>query len=202
LHTSFPEAFGHDHIAVHDVNGDGHPDVAWIEANPGFVRVRLNCATNGIPFCFGDGSGTPCPCGNASAVGAQSGCVHSFGTAGKLVSTGTPSIAADTVTLLGSGMTSGQALYFQGVTVVNGGAGAGFGDGLRCTSGPTMRLGTKINAGGASSYPIAGDPPVSVQGAVTPGTTRLYQILYRNSAPFCTSAGFNLSNGLRITWRP
>jgi FG-GAP-like repeat len=200
-HSSFPTLVGL-RGAVGDANGDGHPDVAWRENSTGATRVRLNCATNGIPFCFGDSSGTPCPCGNASAFGAQAGCTHSFGGAGKLVSIGTPSVAADAMTLVGTGMTNGNALYFQAVSTLNGGAGSSFGDGLRCAGGTTIRLGTKSNASGASQYPNVGDASVSVQGAVAAGATRYYQILYRNNASFCTSATFNMSNGLRLTWSP
>jgi hypothetical protein len=32
--------------------------------------------------------------------------------------------------------------------------------------------------------------------------TRYVQALYRNSAPFCTPATFNVTNGLIVTWRP
>jgi hypothetical protein len=30
----------------------------------------------------------------------------------------------------------------------------------------------------------------------------LYQAWFRNSAAYCTSSTFNLSNGLRATWLP
>jgi len=29
---------------------------------------------------------------------------------------------------------------------------------------------------------------------------RTYQVWYRNSASFCTSASFNLTNGVRVAW--
>jgi hypothetical protein len=31
--------------------------------------------------------------------------------------------------------------------------------------------------------------------------TRYYQVWYRNSAPFCTTATFNLTNGYSIVWQ-
>jgi len=64
--------------------------------------------------CAGDGSGTACPCGNASAVGADSGCLNSTGNGGHLEALGTASIASDTVLLRASGMPDSSALYFQG----------------------------------------------------------------------------------------
>ncbi len=151
-------------------------------------------------FCPGDGTGTACPCGNNSAVGADEGCLSSLGTGGKLVGAGSASIAADSVVLSGSGMPNSSALYFQGTTQFGGGAGAVFGDGLRCAGGVVIRLKTVANVGGASQYPQAGDPSVSVRGLVTMPGTRTYQIWYRNAADFCTPSTFNLSNGLEITW--
>ena len=35
---------------------------------------------------------------------------------------------------------------------------------------------------------------------VNPGDTKHYQCWYRDIPPFCTSATFNLSQGLSITW--
>jgi hypothetical protein len=65
-----------------------------------------------------------------------------------------------------------------------------------------VRLATKTNASGASQYPAAGDPSVSVRGGVLAPGMRTYQVWYRNAAAFCTTATFNLTNGLRATWVP
>jgi hypothetical protein len=110
------------------------------------------------------------------------------------------SIAADTLTLLGSGMPNNSLLYFQGTSQLGGGAGVPFGDGLRCAGGSVLRLATKLNAGGASQYPEPGDPPVSIRGMCSVGDVRAYQAWYRNAAAFCTSATFNLTNGFAVTW--
>jgi hypothetical protein len=165
-----------------------------------FVRVRG--VPTGATFCFGDGSGSACPCGNASAIGAEAGCVNSLGTAGALRASGTPSVAADTVVLIGSGMTNGSALYFQGTNQLNGALGTGFGDGLRCAGGSVIRLGLVNNVSGASTYPSGGAPAISVQGAISAGVVRTYQVWYRNPAPFCTGATYNLTNGFAIAWNP
>jgi hypothetical protein len=151
-------------------------------------------------YCFGDGSGTHCPCSNNSPPGNDSGCANSLGLSGALLATGVPSLSSDTVVLTGSGMPNGAALYFQGTASTNGGAGTVFGDGLRCTSGTIVRLGTKINAGGSSQYPNGGDLSVSVRGNVLTPSVRTYQTWYRNAATFCTPSTFNLTNGVVIAW--
>lgn len=97
-------------------------------------------------------------------------------------------------------MPNTSCLYFQGTTQQSGGAGIVFGDGLRCVGGNILRLGTQSNSNGASQYPGAGDPPISVRGLVGAPGVRTYQVWYRNSAPFCTPATFNLSNGVSIVW--
>jgi hypothetical protein len=151
-------------------------------------------------YCFGDGTGTACPCGNAGAAG--NGCASSVNAAGgHLAGTGVASIANDTLSLNGTGMPNSSALYFQGTTQNAGGAGVAFGDGLRCAAGSVIRLGTKINANGASSYP-SGSQPISVKGANAAGNTRTYQCWYRNAAAFCNPETFNLTNGGQTTWTP
>jgi Tol biopolymer transport system component len=165
-----------------------------------FVRDRGQPSI--LAFCFGDGTGTNCPCGNNSAVGAGSGCLSSLGVGGRLTASGNPSITNDTLVLGGSGMPNSSALYFQGTAQQSGGAGSTFGDGLRCAGGSITRLGTKVNASGASQYPTGGDSSISVRGGNAAGNLRTYQCWYRNSAAFCTTSNFNLTNGVQITWTP
>jgi len=154
----------------------------------------------GDAFCAGDGSGTACPCGNASAPGAGEGCLNSLGLGGQLTASGEASIAFDQLALAGSRMPNSSALYFQGTTMASGGAGTVFGDGLRCAVGTVIRLATKTNVAGQSSYPAAGDPAISARGQVTTAGTRTYQVWYRNAAVFCSSSTFNLTNGWRTVW--
>ncbi len=152
------------------------------------------CACTG--FCFGDGTGpTACPCGNNGGPGR--GCANSVNPTGALIAgSGNSSLANDTVVLAGSGMPDSSALYFQGTTQTS----TAFGDGIRCAGGTIVRLGTKTNTTGASQYPTAGDPSVSVRGqVVTPGT-RTYQVWYRNAASYCTASTFNLSNAISVSW--
>ncbi len=152
-------------------------------------------------YCFGDGvlNATPCPCANSGASGR--GCANSVNASGaRLSASGVPSIASDTVVLAADGMPDSSALYFQGTSRTAGGFGAAFGDGLRCAGGSIVRLATTANAASASQYPRAGDPSISVRGAVQSGDVRTYQVWYRNAAAFCTSSTFNLTNGVQVVW--
>jgi hypothetical protein len=165
-----------------------------------YINKLATAASPFTTFCPGDGSGTSCPCGNNSAVGAGEGCLSSLGTGGKLSATGSASLASDSVSLNGTQMPSSSALYFQGTLQLGGGAGAVFGDGLRCASGTIIRLKTVTNVAGVSHYPEVGDPSISVKGAVAVTGARTYQVWYRNAAAFCTPATFNLTNGLEVNW--
>jgi Tol biopolymer transport system component len=195
-----------------------------ISADGTFVAFQSDASdlvsgdTNGMPdvfvgvvppaiagFCFGDGSGTACPCGNAGA--ARSGCASSAVASGaRLVGTGRASVADDTLTLLVNGLPgSTQVAFFQGTSQSAGGAGIVFGDGLRCVGGPTVRLGTRASTGGTLvfGHTVAGDPRVSIAGMVPAGGgTRHYQAFYRNAASFCTPSTFNLTNGVGVNWTP
>lgn len=93
-------------------------------------------------------------------------------------------------------------LFYQGNSV---GTPVAFGDGLRCVSGTLIRLATRTSSGGASTigYGVPGDPSVSSLGSVPAGgRTLYYDVLYRNSAAYCTSGNENMTNAIRVTWFP
>ena len=166
--------------------------------SPRFLRwYRLDAAF--FPVCEGDGSLGACPCGNESDPGERAGCAHSLGSGGRLDGEGYASLAADTLVLVGTTMPDTSVLYFQGDAAI---APAAFGDGLRCAGGSLMRLGVTTNVGGASSFPGAGDPPLSVAGSVGAASTRWYQAWFRDPTPHCTGDTFNASNALRVAWIP
>ncbi len=164
------------------------------------AAVQVPGTPNGSgAICFGDGTGTACPCANDGALGE--GCRNSLGTGGTIAATGTASVSADTLVLTGAGMPDAACLYFQGTNAEAGGVGTPFGDGILCASGTVTRLGTKVNALGTSSYPAGGDASISVRGSCSAGDVRVYQVWYRNSANFCTSATYNLTSAWRIAWQ-
>jgi hypothetical protein len=170
----------------------------YIEIFPSEIVVER--VETGTVFCAGDGSGTACPCGNASPAGAGLGCLNSLGQGAKLRAFGLASRTNDSLQLVGTQMPNSSALYFQGTSPQNSGLGSAFGDGLRCAGGSVIRLGTKFNTSGASQYPVTGDQPISVRGLITAAGTYYYQIWYRNAATYCTASTFNLSNGVTIAW--
>jgi hypothetical protein len=163
---------------------------------------RYNCSAPPTAFCFGDGTltdhTTPCPCGNNGAAG--NGCANSVNPAGANLTT-SGSTSTDNVWLLGSGMPAAvSCIYLQGTGLDD----AIFGDGVRCAGGTLLRLRTKANVGGASSFPDSTETvTLSQRGGVTVGSgdTRYYQTYYRNSAAlFCPPETFNVTNGMRIIW--
>jgi hypothetical protein len=174
-----------------DVNGDGIPD---------------ECENmSGVPYCFGDGSGTQCPCNNDSVPGAKQGCVNSTGLGTALSGSGTAKIAQDTLVLHGANLPPNAfGLFFQGSTENHNGAGSALYDGLVCAGGaPVIRLGVKhATAGGNASFPETGDPSLHVKGQIPAGGgTRYYQLWYRNVPGPCGNFS-NFSNGLIVLWLP
>lgn len=161
------------------------------------LRQSPHCSqVTGTAYCFGDGTGTPCPC---TAGGVGRGCPNSvFPTGALLMAQGTASLANDTVALKASAMPNSSCVYFQGTSTNN----LQSFDGLVCVAGNVLRLGTKTNVCNSSQFPDATNPTVSVRGGVTAPGTRFYQVWYRNAANFCTPATSNYSNGLAITWVP
>jgi hypothetical protein len=158
--------------------------------------VRYTYTNEPSEFCFGHLIQLQCPCGSA-----MFGCANSAGTSGaRLVPSGSSSLANDTFTLTASGMTpSTSVLFFQGSSSTQ--AGTAFGDGVRCTSGTLVRVGTKTAVNGVAQYPGPGDAPISVAGQVPgAGVLRAYQALYRDLGNFCTPHAFNLTSGVRTRW--
>ncbi len=200
---SSPTSFWPRLARVGDFNGDGLSDAVFGDREgAGGSAIEYSGRFPVSSFCAGVG-GTACPCGNTGAAGH--GCNNSSATGGALLSsTGAARRSADTFVLAATALPpNASVLYFQGTTQVNSGAGAVFGDGLRCAGGTVVRLATRTSVGGASSYPGAGDVPIGVRGMVpASGGVRMYQAWYRDVAAFCTSAPSNTTNGLAVGWLP
>lgn len=60
--------------------------------------------------------------------------------------------------------------------------------------------GETFNVGGASQYPAAGQPAISLIGLVSTPGIRVYQAIYRNAATYCTVETLNTTNGLQVKW--
>lgn len=152
----------------------------------------------GNAYCFGDGSGTPCPCGNSGA--SDEGCANSTGAGATLASSGSGSAALDDLVFTAANLIPAQpAMLFVGLNAPGGGAGVPFGDGLRCAGGDTVRLGIRLPdaAGGASWGPELGS-----MGGWGAGDLRRFQVHYRDPLGSPCGSGFNLSNGFEIVFGP
>lgn len=189
------------------ITSDGR-SVVFESAAPNLVMADTNGARDlfvhdrfdGIPitpYCFGDGSGTACPCGNPGSTGH--GCANSaFGLGGQLTAVGIAAVSSDSLRLHATRIVPGQpSLFLQGTTAVSGGSGLAFGDGLRCAGGSVVRLQVAMagETGTASTTAI-----LSSVGNVAPGSTRFYQAWYRDPVSGPCGTGRNLTNGLRIVW--
>ena len=171
----------------------------------GFVARLVTCDSAGTGYCFGDGSGTACPCSNSGSLGH--GCDNSQLTGGgQLSAHGVASVSADSVLLRATALVEpGNVVFVQGDQQQAGGAGIVFADGLRCIGGSLVRLGARPVSGGEASLGSGnpGDPSIAAQGQVpAPGATRHYQVWYRDNNPFCTAELNNLTNGVSIVWAP
>lgn len=148
-------------------------------------------------FCKGDGSAGTCPCGNNGLP--NHGCGNSVNSEGAFLSlSGTPSTVNDTAVLSLGAAPSVALCIFEQSTPANPSV---FGDGLGCIGPGMVRIATKTASAGAVNYPVAGELPLHSKGGVSfDGGTYGYQVWYRNSANYCTSAAFNISNGVLVNW--
>jgi len=153
-------------------------------------------------YCYGDGSGTFCPCGNDNDGSVPgSGCANGVYTSGaRLVASGSARLTADTLRLSCSHMEpSNSGLYFQADNDLS--PGTPWGDGLRCAGGSLKRLGVRFadatGASDTSGYPHT----ISAKaGNISPGDTKYYQCWYRNPIASPCASDFNTSNGVAVTW--
>ncbi len=172
-------------------------------SSSGIAQWR-GCSGPGSLFCFGDGSSAACPCGNSGTP--EHGCQNSTATGGSLLSS-TGQVSPDSVVLTASSeLPSALSIFLQGTASVGP---VSYGDGLRCTGGSLKRLFVKSASGGVVVAPQSGDPSITSRSAalgdpITHGSTRFYQVYYRDPNPtYCpapTGSTFNVSNGVRIVW--
>jgi hypothetical protein len=175
-----------------DTNLDGIPDECQ---QPG-----------GLSFCFGDGTGVPCPCSNSGAPGR--GCANSTAASTGALLTATGNTIPDTVVLTCAGeRPTALSIFLQGNVRLS--SALHFGDGLRCAAGSLKRIAVESAVGGVVSYPGSGDPSISAQSAtlgdpLSLGDIRIYQVYYRDpTATFCpspTGSTFNASQAVQLVW--
>lgn len=188
-------------LDINDLNNNNVPPMqieaigfpaAW------FLRADVSggpARDPGVPLCFGDGSGTACPCGNAGT--AANGCANSTYSAGSRLSTeGT--LDPDSLVLHVARATPNEpGLFIQGDMALNFGMGIVFGDGLRCVGENVVRLEVvTANVKGAAASTIE----LSTQGGALPGETKYYQFWYRDPQLSLCGSGFNLTSASAVLW--
>jgi len=168
------------------------------------LTENLFCNNTGTPVLFPDGwtdgGGNQfvdqCP----SECQATSYCGTSPNTAGSGVQismSGITSISLNSFGLDATGGPSNQAgLFFHGAGTTN----QPFGEGVRCVATPITRVAPPIffNSLGTASKQL--NMSANALASIQPADTRYFQLWYRDPAggPF----GYNMSNGLEITFCP
>ena len=197
LNGDFPSTAG----AYDPTYNGGEADVFLLEA-------ELIEGSSGQAFCFGDGTGTVCPCGVVGAVGQGCPNTNPNGNGAKLVAMGEAFFANDT---LGFAISDGAATK-PGI-LIQGGAALGYpngnpnvpnASGIFCVS-PSLRGNVFFTdgSGAASVSDFQGQPFGASAGAA--GTTTYYQYWFRDPGNACqnapgTAAAFNFSNAWEVIW--
>ena len=153
-------------------------------------------------FCFGDGSGMQCGCGNTGGPGE--GCANSTGFGALLVNQGGVGTALDDASLsatqlpanrLGMIYLGNQPYQYPGFT----GQSLLKTAGIRCVGGKLRRL--PIGGTGPSGVLTADGPVALSAGLIGAGETWYFQSWYRDGNQSC-GTGSNFSNALAITFAP
>lgn len=147
-------------------------------------------------FCYGDGtSGSPCLCGNTSAVGAREGCKNSTGVGATLRAVGSTALVDDDMQFVVDQGPAGQpGVFVQGETT----QALPFFDGILCMGNPTKRLSFAFFDG--LGHLQSSGSLATQGGVVAPGATRHYQLWYRDPSGSPCGTKANLTNGVRVDW--
>jgi hypothetical protein len=187
-----------------DCNGNGlfdRDDIANMtsaDANANCIPDECEGMNIGSSYCYGDGSGIFCPCGNYGNI--EEGCANSGGSGGAtLAAAGNAQVSNDTFQLDVAGVPGNKpGLILRGDNQVS--IPAGFG--VLCTAGNSLRSQVQVTVAGTTSFTQfngAGFGSVANTGSATQ-----FQFWYRDPAATCATAlpGFNFTNGWTVTWTP
>jgi hypothetical protein len=156
-------------------------------------------------FCFGDGTlATNCPCSNLGMPGH--GCDNSTGNGGSILSVFGSTVPDTMVLVAANEYLPATSIFMQGSSSLAN--GVVFGDGVLCVGGLQLQLAVKSAVNGHVVYPDVSEQAITLRSTalgdpIQPGTSRYYQVLYRDPAiAFCggVADAFNMSNAIRIDW--
>ncbi|MCE9595911.1 MAG: hypothetical protein K8S98_17115 [Planctomycetes bacterium] len=188
-----------------DCNGNGVGDACDLVSNfsldTNSNTIPDDCEQGvGTPFCFGDGSQTPCPCGNSGGTGE--GCANSTGNGALLYNLGGASVGAGNTTLYVVRMPVNKfGLVYMGSSDAQiGGAGLPFKDGLRCVKGFIKRFGAQSS--GATGSFVRTNPAAAAPALIVAGSTWYFQVWHRDVLASPCGTSQNLSNGLKVDFLP
>lgn len=143
---------------------------------------------SGSATCFGDGSGTACPCGVDGFLGE--GCRSNSGRGGHLQGAGEASLVQSRLRLIAHRLPAGvPLLLFQGTSQT----AVAFGEGIRCTNASFRFPAQVSDAHGAAVF-------TGVEQQASAGSTLHYQAWFRDPLSGCGMGNFNLTNAWSVTW--
>jgi hypothetical protein len=175
-----------------------NPPPNYLGGDVANLVVRAVGGSDANTYCFGDGSGAVCPCGNTGASGA--GCANSSVAGALLWSTGSTKVSTNDLALRATHLPAagGVGLAVAGSQQQAGGAGIPFQDGLLCVGGQIHRFPAQ-----AFVDSIVQESVVSASnGLITAGSTWNFQVWYRDVVGACGGSTGNLSNALQVAFTP
>lgn len=199
-HDGFGGIFVGDYLGVASAGGRTLPVYMSTSTGNADIFGHLVLHSAATAYC----RGFACPCGNVDPL---SGCGNAGLdsdplTGARLTSSGTNFAARDDLQLELSGL---RPLAFGLLLSSKNTVSPPFGDGRRCLGGQVYRFPVRrADAAGVMQYGpseiVSYSKGFAPHGVVAPSATWNYQGWYRDSLGPCGS-GFNLTNGLSVTWR-
>jgi hypothetical protein len=184
-------------VVMMDIDNDNDLDLALMDEIADVITFMETESPNESLFCFGDGTGLGCPCGNTGYPGH--GCDNAAGGSGGVnlasANYAQTAIGQGTVELIATGfdpLSSATVIPIRATSLTNDGVGALLGDGLICIGRPVVRLKTRTTS--------AGEVAFTVNHFAGSGLFH-YQFVYDDlTQGYCSADLVNTSNAISITW--
>jgi len=167
---------------------------SWFLAYPGDAQNSVASAGGDLGSPGSWSASTECNIGTNYCIGA----VNSSGAGAAISATGSTSLQVNNLTLLTASAPASQfGLFFFGPNQIQ----IAFGDGYRCAGGGIVRISPAQVSTPAGEFSVALDfETMSFLDSIDAGETHNFQCWFRD--PPAGGAGFNLSDGLSLTFVP